>query len=139
MIGVIITAHGRYASGIATGLELVVGKSDNLLIADFEGSEVEEYKKKLNEKINELLKKYEQVAIATDIAGGTPYNTSVTLTSDNNNIRVFSGVNFQLAYELLNISNLDKETDQAIETAKDGIGYFAIEESNEDTSFEGGI
>ena len=140
MIGLILTGHGQYASGLKSGLNLVVGDLDNVIAIDFEGDMVDAYEVKLKEIISEMLEKYESLAIATDIAGGTPYNTAVTLTNEDQRVMVFSGLNFQLAYELANIENDVKSyADEAIRVAKDGVSYFVMNYDNEDTSFEGGI
>lgn len=140
MIGLILTGHGQYASGLKSGLNLVVGNLDNVRAIDFEGDRVDAYKVKLKESISEMLAKYDSLAIATDIAGGTPYNTAVTLTNEDQRVMVFSGLNFQLAYELSNLeSDVKSYADEAIRVAKDGVSYFVMNNDNEDTSFEGGI
>ena len=140
MIGLILTGHGQYAFGLKSGLNLVVGDLDNVRAIDFEGDRVDAYKVKLKEIISEMLEKYDSLAIATDIAGGTPYNTAVTLTNEDQRVMVFSGLNFQLAYELSNLeSDVKSYADEAIRVAKDGVSYFVMNNDNEDTSFEGGI
>ena len=140
MIGLILTGHGQYASGLKSGLNLVVGDLANVRAIDFEGDRVDAYEVKLKEIISEMLEKYESLAIATDIAGGTPYNTAVTLTNEDQRVMVFSGLNFQLAYELSNLeSDVKSYADEAIRVAKDGVSYFVMNYDDEDTSFEGGI
>lgn len=140
MIGLILTGHGHYATGLKSGLELVVGDLDNVKAVDFEGDRVDAYEVKLKEIISEMLEKYDSLAIATDIAGGTPYNTAVTLTNEDQRVMVFSGLNFQLAYELSNLeSDVRSYADEAIRVAKDGVSYFVMNYDDEDTSFEGGI
>lgn len=139
MIGLIMSAHGQYASGLKTGLDLVVGSSENIKVLDFAGDEIDKYRQDFETLIKEMLEKYDSLAIATDIAGGTPYKTAVMLTSDNAKVSVFSGLNFQLAYELSNMeNNLDENNEKSIEVAREGISYFKIE-NDADTSFEGGI
>ena len=140
MIGLILTGHGQYASGLKSGLNLVVGDLANVRAIDFEGDRIDAYKVKLKEIISEMLEKYDSLAIATDIAGGTPYNTAVTLTNEDQGVMVFSGLNFQLAYELSNLeSDVKSYADEAIRVAKDGVSYFSMNYDDEDTSFEGGI
>lgn len=140
MIGLILTGHGQYASGLKSGLNLVVGDLANVRAIDFEGDRIDAYKVKLKEIISEMLEKYDSLAIATDIAGGTPYNTAVTLTNEDQRVMVFSGLNFQLAYELSNLeSDVKSYADEAIRVAKDGVSYFSMNYDDEDTSFEGGI
>ena len=139
MIGLIMSAHGQFASGLKTGLDLVVGESENIKVLDFLGDNVDEYKNEFEALIKEMLEKYDSLVIATDLAGGTPFNTAVMLTNDNVKVSVFSGLNFQLAYELSNMeNNLEENNENSIKVAREGISYFKIE-NNEDSSFEGGI
>ena len=139
MIGLIMSAHGQFASGLKTGLDLVVGESENIKVLDFLGDNVDEYKKEFEALIKEMLEKHDSLVIATDIAGGTPFNTAVILTNGKANISVFSGLNFQLAYELSNMeNNLEENNEHSINVAREGISYFKIE-ADEDSSFEGGI
>ena len=44
MIGLIMSAHGQYASGLKTGLDLVVGSSENIKVLDFTGDEIDKYR-----------------------------------------------------------------------------------------------
>lgn len=128
MIGLILTGHGQYASGLKSGLNLVVGDLANVRAIDFEGDRIDAYKVKLKEIISEMLEKYDSLAIATDIAGGTPYNTAVTLTNEDKRVMVFSGLNFQLAYELSNLeSDVKSYADEAIKVAKRWSFIFCYE------------
>lgn len=140
MIGILITAHGNYASGCISGYNLVTGGSDNISVLDFEGDQLEDYKKQLKYLIKNMVDKYKKLVILTDIAGGTPYNTSVELSNGNPNIAILSGTNFHLIYELANSNqDFDKIISDAIKIARDGIDIYQQVDDNEDRSFEGGI
>lgn len=139
MLGVILTAHASYATGVYSGVKLITGGSENVRVVDFTGDNLDDYDDKLKEAIDELLNKYDSLIIATDLAGGTPFNRSVILTSDMENVEVLSGLNFQMAYELaFSESNIDDTIDSAITSAKEGIlKYETPKQSDED--FEDGI
>lgn len=140
MLGLIVTAHGKYASGCVSGYELITGGSDNVIGLDFDGSDVKQYSKDLSNLITAMIKKYGHVVIATDIAGGTPYNTAVKLSYDNSNISVLSGANFHMIYELaISEDDLEKSTTTAMQCAKDGISRYSYKNEDDDRSFYGGI
>lgn len=142
MIGVILTAHGNYASGVFSGLELITGGSENVYVLDFTEENTADYEDQLKDLIEKALENYDELVIATDLAGGTPFNKSVMLTSSNDKISVCAGLNFQLAYELaFSIDDKDKSLENAMNSAKEGIVKFENPEQKEDEEdlFEDGI
>ncbi|MDO4595110.1 MAG: PTS fructose transporter subunit IIBC [Tissierellia bacterium] len=142
MIGVILTAHGNYASGVYSGLELITGGSENVRVLDFTEDSTPTYEDELKKLIDQTLEEYDQLVIATDLAGGTPFNKSVMLSQSKNNVTVCAGLNFQLAYELaFSTEDLDNSVENAMNSAKEGIVKFENPEQKEDEEdlFEDGI
>lgn len=131
--GVIITAHGEYAKGLKSGLDLVVGNMSNLRVVNFlEGDSYDTIDKALNEAYNDL-KETTNILVISDLKGGTPFNRSVSLFNDKDNVRVLSGLNFALTYQALisEEEDIDKYLNEVLETGKESIDYFAIRESEE--------
>lgn len=122
----IITAHGNFSSGIESAIKLIAGPMSNLRIVDFvEGDTYEIIDEKLK-KAFEDLKDYTNVLFLTDLTGGTPFNRSVMLFSDKENVRVLSGLNFASAFTALmstedNIENLIKEV---IDAGHESINFY---------------
>lgn len=137
--GVIIAAHGEYAKGLKSGLDLVVGQMSNLRVVNFlEGDTYDTIDKALNEAYNDL-KDFNNILVITDLKGGTPFNRSVSLFNDKDNVRVLSGLNFALTYQALvsEEEDIDKYLNEVIETGKESIDYFAILEKEEDDELDG--
>ena len=88
MIGIILSGHGEFASGLYSSIQLIAGEQENFQAIDFsEGMSSEE----LQEKFNEAAENVDQgqgVVIFTDIPGGTPFNQAVILSTKKENLKV---------------------------------------------------
>ena len=65
----VITVHGKYASGVKSALELIIGPKENVFAFDFLKEESEE---EFSLKFKDLDKNNEYL-FACDLMGGTPY------------------------------------------------------------------
>ncbi|MDL2310559.1 PTS fructose transporter subunit IIBC [Peptostreptococcaceae bacterium OttesenSCG-928-C18] len=141
MTGVIFSAHGNFASGLYSGLKLIAGEMENIKIVDFlEGDGNEGLDKKISEALNDL-KTFDNIVILTDLAGGTPFNRSVILTTDKANVRVLSGTNFQMLYTAAfdPTDNIDELVKNILDAGKEGITVFELPKSQNETLEDDGI
>lgn len=99
MVGIIVTGHGNFASGILSSLNLIAGEQEKLLGVDFTVDDsTESLEIKLQEAIESL--SCEEVLVLSDLAGGSPFKVSVMLSQKlSNNIRVISGTNLGMILE----------------------------------------
>lgn len=100
MVGIIVTGHGNFASGILSSLKVIAGEQEKLLGVDFTVDDsTESLEIKLQEAIENL--SCEEVLVLSDLAGGSPFKVSVMLSQklSNNNIRVISGTNLGMILE----------------------------------------
>ena len=80
MIGLIVTGHGRFATGIREGLNLLLGKPERFETADYTQEEsADELEMHLKQALKEL-SGCSGVLILCDIAGGAPYKTACQLS-----------------------------------------------------------
>lgn len=127
MVGVIITGHANFPTGILSAVNLVAGAQENVVGVDFavaEGMGAEGLKEKLKETIEAL--GYEEIAIMCDLAGGTPFKMAAELKMEltDKKIRVLAGTNLPAAIEAAFSSGYCglEELAAAIVTAgKDGV------------------
>lgn len=99
MIGLIITGHGKFASGLMSAVEVIAGKQQNVQAIDFL---VEDSSEGLWEKISQAAKemKVDGILFLTDISGGTPFNTSVLISKKLEfPCHILSGTNMPLIIE----------------------------------------
>lgn len=96
MIGVILSGHGQFASGLLSAVTAIAGSQENLSAIDFLATDSSEIlQAKILREIENLA--CDSIAIFTDIAGGTPFNQSVLASHKTHaTCRVFSGTNMPL-------------------------------------------
>lgn len=101
MIGIIVTGHGSFASGLTSGLMLLAGEPKQYEAVDFEPEDsVEGLTDKLNGAL-ERLKACEEIAVFTDLTGGSPFNVAVRLkmTGDGRSIEVTGNTNLPVVIQ----------------------------------------
>lgn len=107
---IIITGHGKFASGIKSSLDLILGDYNFLKIVDFTE---EKTPRDLKQEIQFLVNENTQAKtyIFTDLAGGTPFKVSSELKLENKNIEVFCGTNLPMVVESTMMESLGCEID----------------------------
>ena len=139
MNGVIFTAHGNFPSGLYSGLKFIAGDLENVKAIDFlEEDGLDGLDKKLSEAL-ESLKECNNIIILTDLAGGTPFNRSVLLTTEMKNIKVIGGTNFQMLYTAAfeSSDNLEELYNAVIDAGHEGITCFEMPSKENDESEDG--
>ena len=137
MVGVIICTHGNSAPELLKSAEMICGKQENCQTVSFtEGESLEQLKSEISEKISKLKG---TVFCLTDLKGGTPFNTLVSLLKSNPEMEIITGVNIPMLLELfINRSQLKKEEllSGITEAGKTGIyRYQDVEPSADDEEF----
>ena len=143
MIGIIISGHGNFATGIASSLKLVSGGPLNVEYVDFlETDSTKNLKEKYKIALNNL-KDCNDVLALTDLAGGSPFKTLVELSTEvTKQINVIAGTNLPMALEITMlkdiIDDLPSLVNSALEAGKNGVVKFELAEKEEEL-FEDGI
>lgn len=79
MIGILVSGHGNFASGLTTALELLAGPQEAYQAVDFlPEHSADELKEKMQKAVAEL-GACDSVLILADLTGGTPYNVASKL------------------------------------------------------------
>ncbi|WML33840.1 PTS galactosamine/N-acetylgalactosamine transporter subunit IIA [Clostridium sp. OS1-26] len=100
MIGIVVSGHGNFASGIMSSLELIAGKQENVIGVDFTIKDnIESLQSKLENAAKEL-SGCEGILFLTDIAGGSPFRTCALLCQELKNSRVVAGTNVGMILEI---------------------------------------
>lgn len=144
MVGIIVTGHGGFASGLEKNVKMLAGDGVEMTAIDFvEGLTPEE----LDEKLKAALDKYaacDCTIIACDLAGGTPYNRAVLTSVAYQNARVLSGANTPLLLDLTmrnvteeQVKDVDVLAEELMTSGREGIGKFVFDTSSDDMEEDG--
>lgn len=101
MIGIVLTGHGNFASGLSSSLKLIVGIPENFRSVDFLPEDsIEELTGKIEAAMEEL-HTCDQLLVLTDLKGGSPYNvaTKLRLQKGLDKVAVVAGTNLPCLIE----------------------------------------
>lgn len=95
MIGLIISGHLNFASGMESAVKAIAGEQENMVFIDFvETISPDELEQKMHDAMNAM--KCEQVVFLVDLAGGTPCNRAMAIMMQNQSVEVLAGVNLPI-------------------------------------------
>jgi PTS system N-acetylgalactosamine-specific IIA component len=146
MIGIIVTGHGNFATGITSSVKLIAGMPENYQAVDFvQEDSVDDLIKHLTNAIEALKDCKEGILVFSDLVGGSPFKTSVELAQklkDQYHIVVLSGTNLGMLIESSMargyMEDLDALADMAVNTGKDqAMKYVYTERKQEETAGDG--
>lgn len=143
MIGLIISGHGNFASGLRTSLKLIAGEPCNIEYVDFEATDsIEDLRKKYYASI-ENLNNCSSILAFSDLAGGSPFKTLVEVKTEiEKPMEVIGGTNLPMLLEISMtkdiIDDLNSLAESAIEIGKNGVVKFELL-IHEDEEIEDGI
>ena len=128
MIGLIVTGHGHFASGLTTGLEVVLGKQEMYINVDFpSGDTATELEANMTKAMN-ALEDCENIVVFADLLSGSPFNAAIMKAMKDERIKVVYGVNFGMLVEAVMNRNTGMDFNgivkNAVETGKNQIGVF---------------
>lgn len=142
MVGIIVTGHGNFATGVLSAAKLIAGTPEKLIGIDFtENDTVETLEEKIKKGIEEL--DTEEILVLADLAGGSPFKVSATIgVSSDKNIKVLSGTNLGMIIEtalLRDGKNLKEVVAFAKESGVTSIQEFEMKVKKEIEDCEDGI
>lgn len=144
MIGLIITGHGHFATGMQTSIKLIAGEPINTEYINFEETDTpESLKEKYLTALNSKLNNCHSIIGLADLAGGTPFKTLVEVKTEfNKPMEVIGGTNLPMVLEISLtkdlIDDLDSLSSSALEIGKAGLIKFNLV-IHEDLECEDGI
>lgn len=142
MIGLIISGHGNFASGLRTSLKLIAGEPCNIEYVDFEETDsIEDLRKKYYASL-ENLNNCDSILALSDLAGGSPFKTLVEVkTQIEKPLEVIGGTNLPMLLEISMtkdiINDLKSLSQSAIEVGKSGVVKFEFIVHEEEESEDG--
>lgn len=128
MIGLIVTGHGNFASGLTSSLELIAGKPEHYVAVDFEaGYSIEDLERELQKAFDEL-QSCEGILVLSDLIGGSPFKTAVMTGHTKKNVEIVAGANLPMMIEVNMarkfVEDLETLTNMAVTTGKDQVQRY---------------
>ena len=122
MVGLIVTGHGHFATGLTSSVDLIAGPQPNYVAVDFDGNGTE--------KLEADLKDCSGIIVFSDLAGGSPFKTAALISAGNDKVRVLAGTNLSMLCEIsmarTMIDDLEMLVSSAISVGKDGVQMFEM-------------
>ncbi|BDR35848.1 PTS sugar transporter subunit IIA [Photobacterium damselae] len=130
MIGIIITGHGQFASGLEQALIQVIGSQPQCVAVDFPvAMTTEQLTQQLIHAIVEV-DSGDGVIFMTDLLGGTPFRVASLLCQEKTVAEVLTGTNMQMAAEMLlerDVIGFNEFTEQALAAGHRGITCLTLQ------------
>ncbi|MCT4598968.1 MAG: PTS galactosamine/N-acetylgalactosamine transporter subunit IIA [Vallitalea sp.] len=99
MIGIIVTGHGNFATGVNSAIKLIAGEQNNFLCIDFTAHmSADDIKNDLQDAI-ESLSHCDNILLLADLQGGTPFKCALELCVNNDRLALIGGINLPLILE----------------------------------------
>ena len=142
MIGLVVTGHANFASGMTSSVNLIAGEQEAYRYIDFLPTySLEDLSRELTKAMDEL-KDCEGILVFADIMGGTPFKTAVEVGFPRGNVNVLAGTNLPMLLEIVMsrkfIEDLEDLTQTALEVGAEGVARYAFQKV-EDVEPEDGI
>lgn len=140
MIGLIVTGHGNFGTGLTSSLKLIAGDPQNYVAVDFpQEDSPEDLAVKLAAAMDEL-KDNDGILVLSDLPGGSPFKTAVEVGFPRGNVQVIAGTNLPMLIEVnlmrTFMEDLGTLTDMALNSGKDNIVKYTfvapVQEESED-------
>ncbi len=141
MIGLLVTGHANFGTGITSSVNLIAGEQEAYKAVDFLPTYSTEDLTREITKALEDLKDCEGVIIFTDLMGGTPFNVSAQLGHGKENIRIVAGTNLPMLVEIVMsrkfMDNLDELVESVLETGKEQVTKYEFKQVVQEASDDG--
>ncbi|MBR3840771.1 MAG: hypothetical protein IKM20_06520 [Erysipelotrichales bacterium] len=123
MVGLIVTGHGMFGTGMYEAMISMTGKKDEIYSLNFHNNKtVDMYEGKLQILVDDLVTRNDSVIILTDLSEGPTFEVAMEVASQYSNVGVVSSVNLNILltmlatrevindpYELLNMALIDHQ------------------------------
>lgn len=141
MIGLLVTGHANFGSGITSSVNLIAGEQEAYKYVDFLPTySTEDLTVEITKALDEL-KDCEGIIIFTDLMGGTPFNVSAQLGHGKDNIRIVAGTNLPMLVEIVMsrkfMDDLDGLVESVLETGKEQVTKYEFKQVVQETSDDG--
>lgn len=139
MIGIVVTGHGNFGTGLTSSIKLIAGEPEKFIPVDFtEDMSTADLDVRLMNAFEQLKDCEGGILIFSDLVGGSPFKLSAEMSvtlADQYHIAVLSGTNLGMLIEA-NLSrqfveDADELADSVVETGKDQVIHYVYQEKKQ--------
>ena len=124
-----IAGHGRFATGVLSGIEMIFGPQGDIETVEFVDGET---KTELDAKMDTALERLEGaqgVLLLCDVLQGSPFQCAAERALRDERIRVVYGANVPMALEVVarlmgGVDDIDELANAVVEIGREHIGTF---------------
>ena len=117
MIGCVLTGHGTFANGLSDAFTMIAGEQESFVPVPFIEAGAAIYPETLAATISDLLDETDGILIFCDLLGGTPFNQSMIIAQNYDNVEVVAGTNLPMLLETIGSRLPETTLDELIKTA----------------------
>ncbi|MFF2652981.1 PTS sugar transporter subunit IIA [Streptomyces sp. NPDC058045] len=99
--GILVTGHGRFADGLVSAVEVIMGSQQGLYAVDFPETDTAAQLRENLAGALDGLREYDTVVAFCDLRGGSPFNVMLELRGGRNGVELFYGANLPLLLEFI--------------------------------------
>ena len=141
MVGFVLTGHGQFSNGLKSAVDMVAGAQPHVAIVPFEGSEAVTFGDDLRKTITDMAAECDGVLVFVDLWGGTPFNQSMIISSDVENMEIVTGTNLPMLVELVMTRafgdpTLEELAERAVTVGAEGVKHTHFEAPTDDDDDE---
>lgn len=130
MIGLIITGHGNFATGVDTSVQVIAGKQENYELVDFPlEATLEDLKAGLTNAMDKLAH-LDGILVLADLVGGSPFKTAVEMSVGRSNVAVVGGVSLAAILEMSMMRSFSEDVfalaDSSVDCVKNNVLKYAF-------------
>ena len=130
MIGFILTGHGHFSTGLKSALDMIAGPQEAFEIVTFTEDAAGAYGENLRAAVKDMREKTDGVLIFCDLMGGTPFNQSMMITAEQDNVSVVAGTNLPMLIDIVMARTEDSTVEdlvaEAVEVGKEGVCHMSL-------------
>lgn len=132
MYKVLVVSHSNLCKGFKDAVEMILGQESSVMYLGLDEDGIDIFHQNLKSKIDKLKKENDEILVLADLFGGSPFNRVLIEVSQDDNIKLISGVNLPMVIEAVmnETSKLDEVLLQIIESGKDSIKKGIILNNN---------
>lgn len=141
MIGLLVTGHGNFGSGLTSSVNLIAGEQEHYQAVDFT-KEIDELRADLNNAMD-ALKDCEGILVLSDLVGGSPFKTAVEVGFPRGNVEIVGGANLPMLVEIsmtrkfMSDMSVKDLAEAAVNTGKEQIVRYEFKAVVQETSEDG--